>query len=136
MSELRDAAARLVGKVAAQTLAHSKGLTQSPDELRRAWYEIRGLGDRLMSELERYEPLLACVDTFAALKGGWTGDEQASDAARKLLEALDRFAAAAPTSQPAAPPPSWSRAGDVKPPTAGDAQLPLGDREDPPSGSP
>ncbi len=138
MSALRDAAARLVGKVAAQTLAHTKGLSQSSEELRGAWVDIRRHSDRLMAEFDRYEPLLACVDSYAALKGGWKGDEEASDAAHNLLEALDRFVAGGSAEQDhtgratptqglsGPPPPGWKRAGDV--------QLPLGDREDPPAG--
>jgi hypothetical protein len=126
VSALRDAAAKLVGRVSAQTLAHTQGLTQAPEELRGAWIDIRRHSDRLMAELERYEPLLSCVDAYAELKGGWPGDEEATAAARKLLEALDRFATPAAKAPRPPAPDGWKRAGDM--------QLPLGDREDPPSG--
>lgn len=132
MSALRDAAAKFVGRVAAQTLAHAKGLTQTPDELRGAWVDIRRHSDRLMGELDRYEPLLACVDAYADGVKGSLDDH--AEAARRLLEALDKFTAGpavqdhsgrtTPAQGFSAPPAGFTRAGDV--------QLPLGDREDPP----
>jgi hypothetical protein len=113
-----------MGRVSAEILARTRQLARSPADERVQWTEIERLLEQFEKELDRYEPVLVAMDDYADLKENWPGDMQATEAASRLLDALDRFALAEiskPGAKAPPPPPGMTRAGDV--------QLPLGDRE-------
>lgn len=124
MSEIRDAWAKLLGKLSVERLVIARGISRTGTEARDAWLVIDQLEEKLTAELEHFEPLLAVSEEYLALAESWPGDERATAVAKRLLEALDDLFDKVRPAIPPAPVAGFARAGE--------AQLPLGDRTDPP----